>query len=66
MCRLANFVLQLHNSRLKELFLPLKLGNVFCFSIFAHGEMAERLIAAVLKTAEGDEPSGSSNLPLSA
>jgi hypothetical protein len=34
--------------------------------IFAPGEMAERLIAAVLKTAVGDEPTGGSNPSLSA
>jgi hypothetical protein len=42
------------------------LAIVFSRNIFAPGEMAERLIAAVLKTAEGDEPSGGSNPSLSA
>lgn len=39
---------------------------MICFSIFAHGEMAEWLNATVLKTVEGDEPSVGSNPSLSA
>jgi len=42
------------------------LCNAACFSIFAHGEMPERLNGTVLKTVEGDEPSGGSNPSFSA
>ena len=42
------------------------LFNMTQLSIFAHGEMPERLIGTVLKTVEGDEPSGGSNPSLSA
>jgi len=43
-----------------------RLCNAACFSIFAHGEMPERLNGTVLKTVEGDEPSGGSNPSFSA
>jgi hypothetical protein len=59
-CKYNYFVLILANEK------SMHFSNPKPVCIFAHGEMAERFNAAVLKTVDGDEPSGGSNPSLSA